>query len=163
MWFLLTHTGRRVPIPQLPASIGSGDSADVPLRAPSVQAIHAWLLPGEETGLRLEVCDGAMVEIDGWALSQADLKVGDELLVGAVRVQVGKGQAPSAPKAARPRRRPERTLAAGRPGAAAGRGGLLHADLGQLSMGTRCILGLAILALAAAIVWAAQALVVSLA
>jgi hypothetical protein len=163
MWFLLTDTGRRVTIPRLPASIGSGDAADVVLRAPSVQPVHAWLRPGAATGLRLEVCKDSTVEIDGWAVQQADLHIGDELLVGSLRVLVGRGQPAAGSTTARTRRQTGRVALAGRPQGSADGRGLLHADLGQLSVGTRCLLGLVLVLLAAAIVWAAQALVVLLA
>jgi hypothetical protein len=160
MWFLVTHTGRRIPISTLPIDIGSDASSGVHIPDPSVAPLHARLLHGAATGLRLEVCEGALVEVDGWALTEADLREGDELLVGAVTVRLESG-GPGV-KRLRTASRPSRRAAPGstRPPA---RRGLLHADLSQLSIGTRCILGLALLLLAAAIVWAAQALVLALA
>ena len=193
MWFLVTHSGRRIALPSLPADIGSAPSAHVHLSDPSVAPLHARLLPGAATGLRLEVCDGALVELDGWALTEADLRAGDELLVGTVTLRLereheapGVGEPPlvtrrpldppsSGPLSAppyhstsgpAPSRGRSASAASARsafrggtlPGTGARRG-LLHADLSQLSFVTRCILGLGLALVAAAIVWVTQALV----
>lgn len=173
MWLLITDTGRRFPLATLPTDLGSDSSAGVRLGDPSVQPRHARFLPGEATGLRVEVCEGAYLEVDGWALAHADLRMGDELLVGTVRLRVAREQASPAPLAAPPARPGAgRSTAVPRPPGrrrplpvtprAPVRRGLLHADLGQLPMGVRCLLGLALLLLGAGIVWAVQALVLAL-
>jgi hypothetical protein len=204
MWFLLTSAGRKVPLSALPTTLGSDPSSGACLRDPSVKPQHARLLPGDNTTLRLETCPGALVELDGWAVTEADLHEGDELLVGQVHVRLERdhSQVPlrendSAEEAPRAQKRQSSSRPGSHPGPLSPvqptltttrgspsmrtpsrqqltstrqeqksrsdlRRGLLHADTSQLSASTRCILGLALLLIAAAIVWAAQALVVAL-
>jgi hypothetical protein len=199
MWFLITNAGRRIPLPTLPTTIGSEAASGICLEDPSVKPRHARLLPGDNTSLRLEACEGALVEVDGWAITETDLHAGDELLVGQVHVRLerdkSKPEKDSAEGQPRSQKRPSpprsashsAPLSPARPAPGVGvnsasmrtpnrrhssparrdqaslRRGLLHADTSQLSVGTRCILGLALLLIAAAIVWAMQALVLALA
>ncbi len=196
MWSFITSQGRRLPVPPLPVTLGSDPSCELRLEAEQVLPRHARLSQGDGQSLHFEVLPGALVELDGWALTEGELRPGDDLLLGSLRVRLvwtGSGveaqapvQAPArkpnpegstrrpldAPTTAQAGRDPRtpgpRRLGAagpdarGRPGSAqTTQRGLLRADLSQLSLSTRCLLGSALLVVAALIVWAVQALVVS--
>jgi hypothetical protein len=184
MWFLETTSGQRLAIRGLPAVLGSDPGADVVIPHESLRPRHARLTAASATALEVEALEGSEMGVEGLTVEWATLRDGDDLTLGelqfVVRREAGQRHRPVArpqlqPKplapgpasggASRMPRTSETRALRGRGTerrSAAGRG-LLNADLSQLAFGTRALIGLALLALAAGLVWLVQALVVSLA
>jgi hypothetical protein len=176
MWRLQLPDGRSLPLRSLPATLGRDDAATLRVRHASIAPLHARLRAAPDGRLVVEAVGEAVVQAGGHAVKVATLQDGDELVLGQLSFVV-RGEAPAAPPepdesallvpraraavpAAAPAARPAGAPPAGPglprrerrgppPVRPAARGGLLQTDLSQLSLGTRALLLLVLLALAA--------------
>lgn len=192
MWFLVTPKGQRVAVRSLPALVGSDRSADVVLPHPSIAPRHARLRAGDEGDLLVDAEADAYVEVGGWQVREAGVKAGDEIVLGQLTFRVERiedadpsvrapasprvpaartSPAPTSPAAARAARAPTARAPAAQIrlrgkqpllSARSARRGVLHTDLSQLGGGARLLVWLALLALAAGLLYGVQWLVTAL-
>ncbi len=88
MWTLRTSQGRPILLASLPATLGSGDEADVVIAHPSVDVLHAAVSSAREGGLQIAAIGDAALAIGGQTTHAGHLVAGDELLLGEVRLVV---------------------------------------------------------------------------
>src|SRR5262245_5650241 len=131
MWRLRAADGRTWRVTRLPATLGSGTDCDVVIPHASVLPRHARLGAGAAGGLHVEAAGEGIIGVGRRAVRSVDLAEGEELVVGRLALTVERDAAPRdhAPedegltlrdRAPQLRRREAR-------------GGLLRADLAQLS------------------------------
>ncbi|HNQ91021.1 MAG TPA: FHA domain-containing protein [Verrucomicrobiota bacterium] len=85
--------GSEIEARRFPFRVGRKASMDLPLEAPGVWDLHFQLERDPGRGIRLVAGEGALVLVNGAPVESADLRNGDRIECGAVRLRFWLGGA----------------------------------------------------------------------